>query len=89
MPPAGPAAPKGADEGPGGGDDVGRLLTRARRMEVGQRCKELVDLGRWQWLAERGAGGGGPVSGARAELLQFVPAAVSGENRLLIWLRCL
>lgn len=51
------------------------LLPRERRMAVGQKCKELLDLGRWHWLRRVCPG---------AQLVEYIEPEVSGENRLLV-----
>lgn len=55
--------------------DPCQALPRARRMALGQMCKQLIDRGRLDWLARRCAS---------AELVCYVPPEVSGENRLLL-----
>lgn len=50
-------------------------LPRQQKVAVGTRCKQLIDAARLHWLRNQGF---------EATLLQYVPAAVSGENRLLL-----
>ena len=46
-------------------------------LQVGQQCKELLDLGRLQWLQRQ-------QQVAVAEMVQYIQPSVSGENRLLL-----
>lgn len=58
--------------------DVGniiRCLKPAERAVLGLKCKELLDTGRLIWLRELGL---------NAKLVNYVPAKVSPENRLLL-----
>ena len=48
----------------------------ARRVAVGQKCKQLIDRGRLEWLQGRGC--------SRAEMVTYCTTDVSGENRLLL-----
>ena len=56
-------------------DHVLQDIPRARRMEVGAKCKRLIDEGRLEFLKS---------SGFKAESLLYVRPEVSGENRLLL-----
>ena len=77
------AAAVAAAEGEGGeGDDdaahramMERVVPRAERHALGHGAKRLLDAGRVRWLKTRGAA---------AELVRFIDAAVSPENRLLL-----
>ncbi|KAG2451847.1 hypothetical protein HYH02_003623 [Chlamydomonas schloesseri] len=55
--------------------DPATRLPRARRMAVGQMCKQLIDRGRLEWLRDKYA---------RAELVCYIGPEVTGENRLLL-----
>ncbi|GIL88710.1 hypothetical protein Vretimale_17287 [Volvox reticuliferus] len=50
-------------------------LPRALRMAVGQKCKQLIDAGRLDWLRQRFRS---------AELVSYIGPEVTGENRLLL-----
>lgn len=50
-------------------------ISRSQRIDIGQKCKALIDQGRLEWLQE---------SGFQAESVLYVPSDVSGENRLLV-----
>lgn len=77
------AATAAAAEGEGGeGDEdavhramMERVVPRAERHALGHGAKRLLDAGRVRWLKKRGA---------TAELVRFIDAAVSPENRLLL-----
>lgn len=56
------------------GDTI-RCLKPAARAILGLKCKELLDTGRLIWLRELGLS---------AKLVNYVPAKVSPENRLLL-----
>ncbi|CAK9869504.1 unnamed protein product [Sphagnum jensenii] len=45
------------------------------RAVLGRKCKRLIDMGRLQWLTERGM---------QAKLVEYIAASVSPENRLLL-----
>lgn len=51
-------------------------LCRDRRIEVGQRCKALIDAGRLAFVREG--------CGMQAELAVYVAPETSGENKLLL-----
>lgn len=51
-------------------------LSPSQRIELGQKCKRLIDTGRLEWLAEH--------KGFAAELIEYVDEEVSPENRLLV-----
>ena len=53
------------------------LLPRDRRVALGQKCKQLIDQGRLEWLH-------GVRVCNRAELVTYCEPNVSGENRLLL-----
>ncbi|GIL60782.1 hypothetical protein Vafri_15223 [Volvox africanus] len=50
-------------------------LPRALRMAVGQKCKQLIDAGRLDWLRRRFR---------VVELVSYIGPEVTGENRLLL-----
>ena len=54
---------------------IERVVPRAERHALGHGAKRLLDAGRVSWLKTRGA---------TAELVRFIDAAVSPENRLLL-----
>ncbi|KAH9290713.1 hypothetical protein KI387_034830, partial [Taxus chinensis] len=55
--------------------DIIRCLKPAGRAMLGMKCKEILDTGRLVWLREQGL---------NAKLVNYVPARVSPENRLLL-----
>ncbi len=57
------------------GFDPARCLSRCERMTLGQKCKQLIEAGRLEWLRGR--------FGA-CELVCYVGPEVTGENRLLL-----
>ncbi|DBA70544.1 TPA: hypothetical protein ACH3X2_011942 [Trebouxia sp. C0005] len=56
-------------------DDSVILLSRTERMALGQKCKQLIDVGRVLWLAEQGF---------QVQSVLYVDPKISGENRLLL-----
>lgn len=50
-------------------------LPRAMRMVIGQKCKQLIDVGRLDWLR---------LWFGSAELVHYIGSEVTGENRLLL-----
>ncbi|KAK9832324.1 hypothetical protein WJX74_006219 [Apatococcus lobatus] len=52
-----------------------RQLPRPKRIAIGQMCKQLIDQGRLTWLRK---------FHYQAEMVLYVDAAISGENRLLL-----
>ncbi|EFJ48142.1 hypothetical protein VOLCADRAFT_117653 [Volvox carteri f. nagariensis] len=50
-------------------------IPRAVRMALGQKCKQLIDAGRLEWLQRRFR---------RAEMVSYIGPEVTGENRLLL-----
>ncbi|GMH33104.1 hypothetical protein BSKO_00938 [Bryopsis sp. KO-2023] len=66
------------DVGLRGGDFNGnfwRGLSVEYRMAIGAKCKRLIDEGRWQWLKDLSW---------NAQLVEYVSAKVSPENKLLV-----
>jgi len=51
-------------------------ISRARRMAIGAKCKEIIDRGRILWWTEE--------LGHRGEDLVYIDQKASGENRLLL-----
>lgn len=50
-------------------------LSRAERMKLGAKCKQLIDYGRAEWMRR---------AHFQAEIMQYVDPEVSGENKLLM-----
>lgn len=57
------------------GFDPLKFVPRERRIAIGQKCKELIDIGRWHWLQQRCPS---------TELVEYISPQISGENRLLV-----
>lgn len=66
---------KPAQQELGQGFDPARCLSRIERMALGQKCKQLIEAGRLEWMRGR--------FGA-CELVCYVGPEVTGENRLLL-----
>ena len=50
-------------------------MTRSHRMQVGAKCKEIIDQGRIAWSKELGFS---------PKLVEYIDRKVSEENRLLL-----
>lgn len=55
--------------------DAAAQLSRDRRIDLGQKCKQVIDKGREQWLRQQGF---------QVQSVLYVDPKVSGENRLLL-----
>lgn len=64
-------------------------LSREQRVAVGLKCKALIDWGRAEWLRSGCYSRNGPVlqpppQRLQVSLVEYIPAEVSGENKLLL-----